>query len=202
MIPYASQTSGPNLRLIQAAGWRQMVSPDTARENGTNPPTMFALDNGAWPAFVHSRPWDEEAFMRCVDLMGARADFVVVPDVVANREATLAQADVWIAKLAGLPLYLALQDGMEWTDVDPFCSRLAGFFQGGSTDWKLRTMAEWGAYCGARGLRLHVGRVNTARRIRMCHDAGAHSFDGSSVSRFAKMNLRRLDNEVRQGWLF
>jgi len=32
----------------------------------------------------------------------------------------------------------------------------------------------------------HVGRVNTARRIRLCAEAGADSFDGTSVSRYAQ----------------
>jgi len=44
---------------------------------------------------------------------------------------------------------------------------------------------------------LHVGRVNSARRIRLCAMAGADSFDGSSASRLA-VSLRNLDNARNQ----
>jgi hypothetical protein len=46
-------------------------------------------------------------------------------------------------------------------------------------------MAAWAALARAKGAICHVGRVNTARRIHACEAAGAHSFDGSSASRFA-----------------
>ena len=201
MIPYASQTSGPNRRAIEEAGWRQFVSPDTWAKNGV-PTTAFALDNGAWGAFLRGDSWDEGAFLQLVDAFGADADFVVVPDVVTDRDATLRSAETWLPRLEGLRRYLALQDGMTWDDVVPFVADLEGVFVGGTTAWKLSTMAEWGGFCRTRKLKLHVGRVNSVRRIRLCGDAGAHSFDGSVVSRYARVKLKLFDNEVRQRWLF
>jgi hypothetical protein len=201
VTPYASQTSGPNRRAIEAAGWRQFVSPDTVVKNG-RPSTGYALDNGAWGAFLRAQPWDAEAFVRLVDKLGSDADFVVVPDAVTDRVATLERAAEWLPRLEGIPRYLAVQDGMTWTDVDPFATQLAGLFVGGSTAWKLSTMADWGGYARARSLRMHVGRVNSVRRIRLCGDAGADSFDGSVVSRYAQVKLKLFDNEVRQRWLF
>lgn len=47
---------------------------------------------------------------------------------------------------------------------------------------------------------LHVGRVNTKKRIRLCQEAGADSFDGSGVSRFSA-HLPVLDSAVRQSHL-
>ena len=201
MIPYASQTSGPNRRAIEAAGWRQFVSPDTAAKNGT-PTTAYAIDNGAWGAFLRGQPWAEEPFLRLVDELGPRADFVVVPDVVGDRQRTLDLADPWLVRLVGIPRYLALQDGMTWADVDPFVPELAGVSLGGSFDWKWETLAYWGAGARERDLRLHVLRVNSARCIRRCFDAGAASFDGSQVSRYAKVKMRLFNNEMRQRWLF
>jgi hypothetical protein len=90
---------------------------------------------------------------------------------------------------------------MSEADVAPLLGERVGIFVGGSTSWKLETLARWGTLAAARGCHCHVGRVNTARRIRLVADAGAHSFDGSSLTRFAA-NLPRLDNEVRQQWLF
>ena len=43
-------------------------------------------------------------------------------------------------------------------------------------------------------------RVNSARRISICHEAGVDSIDGTSVSRFA-VTIGRLDRAVRQGAL-
>lgn len=201
MIPYASQTSGPNRAAIEAAGWRQFVSPDTRACNGA-PTTAYALDNGAWGSFMRGEPWREEPFTALVDALGELADFIVVPDKVEDRAATVELAKSWLPRLDGYRRYLAVQDGMEWSDVERFVPDLAGIFVGGSTPWKLSTMGQWASRAHGVGLQLHVGRVNTVRRIRLCGDAGADSFDGSSVSRYAKKNLRRLDNEVRQGWLW
>jgi hypothetical protein len=60
-----------------------------------------------------------------------------------------------------------------------------GIFVGGSTAWKIESLILWGRFAAIFGCYLHVGRVNTARRIRLCALAGADSFDGSSASRFA-----------------
>jgi hypothetical protein len=43
----------------------------------------------------------------------------------------------------------------------------------------------------------HVGRVNTARRIRLCAEAGADSFDGTSVTMFS-CTLPLLESARRQ----
>lgn len=201
MIAYASQTSGENRDRLAAAGWRQFVSPDTWEKNG-DPTAAYALDNGAWGAFKNGRPWDWWRFWRCAAVLGWLADFVVVPDVVGNARATLELARVWIRRLAGTTRYLAAQDGMTWEDVAPFARDIAGVFLGGSTGWKLGTMSYWGKVCRANGKRLHVGRVNTGRRIKLCQDAGADSFDGSNASRYARVKLRGLDNVVRQTTLW
>lgn len=53
-------------------------------------------------------------------------------------------------------------------------------------------MEAWGVLARRRNCYFHVGRVNSARRIATCSAAGASSFDGTSVTRFAK-TLPRLD---------
>lgn len=201
MTPYASQTSGPNRELLLRAGWGQFISPDTWAKNG--PPVTFnALDNGAWGSFRRGEEWAEEPFLALTEALGPQSDFVVVPDKVGCGKTTMEMAERWVPQLVGLRLYLAVQDGMHWGDIEHLVPSIRGVFVGGSTPWKLETMADWGAGARARGLKMHVGRVNTAKRIRFCGDAGADSFDGSSASRFARKNLPRLNNEVRQGWLW
>ena len=46
-----------------------------------------------------------------------------------------------------------------------------GIFVGGSTPFKLETMPAWGELAREIGCWLHVGRVNSGRRIRDCHAA-------------------------------
>jgi hypothetical protein len=89
--------------------------------------------------------------------------------------------------------------GVEY--IRPHLADVVGIFVGGSTDWKLATMRQWGALARECRTYCHVGRVNTVRRIRMCQDAGVDSFDGTSASRFA-LTLPRLDDAVKQGHIF
>lgn len=161
----------------------------------------YALDNGAWTAHQAGRPFDVDAFERAVRLMGDDADFVVLPDIVGGGLRSLELSLAWLPKLRHLPLLLPVQDGIEPRDVCDLVSRNVGLFLGGSTQWKLATAAQWGRCAREWRCHLHVGRVNTVRRVAICAAAGAHSFDGSSVTRYSA-NLPRLDNARRQPDMF
>jgi hypothetical protein len=91
---------------------------------------------------------------------------------------------------------LAVQDGMTDADIGCLIGPRVGVFVGGSTEWKEKTIGSWSRLSRERGAWCHVGRVNTHRRIEMCLDGGAHSFDGSSASRFA-VNVPGLDRSRR-----
>lgn len=158
----------------------------------------YALDNGAWTAFQQGETFDVPAFERAVSLLGDGADFVIAPDVVARAEPSLALTREWLPRLSGLRLVLvSVQDGMRFEDVADLLGPRVGVFVGGSTEWKVANIVPWSRWCRARGVYCHIGRVNTVRRIALCHDGGADSFDGSSVSRFA-VTLPRLDRANRQ----
>lgn len=192
MIAYASRTgTRRNLAALRAAGWRLLVS---ARGVLRHEGFRYALDNGAWTAFQEQTPFDSAAFERAVELLGREADWIVVPDKVGDREETLAMSRYWLPRLRGIaPLLFAVQDGMDVRDVPDGC----GVFLGGSTDWKLRTMPGWGAWCRREGRYFHVARVNSGRRISLAKQAGADSIDGSSASRFA-LSLPRLQRGIAQ----
>lgn len=196
MIAYASRTgTRRNLGALREAGWRLMVS---ARGVLRTEGFRYALDNGAWTAHQKGEEFDVKAFERAVSELGAGADFIVAPDIVAGGGASLALSLMWIPELLPIaPVLLAVQDGMTPADVRPVLSERVGIFVGGSTDWKLATMPAWGQLRREVGCHVHIARVNTARRIHLALAAGAHSFDGSGPSRFA-MALRGLDNARRQ----
>src|SRR5690606_19465502 len=84
--------------------------------------------------------------------------WLLVPDVVADRDATIARWREWEPKLRpfGFPLAFAVQDGMTAEDVPADADVI---FVGGTTDWKWRTVWRW---CHDFP-RVHVGRVNGYR---------------------------------------
>jgi hypothetical protein len=199
MIAYASRTgTRRNLMALRAADWRLMVTPACPRTEGFR----YALDNGAWGAFLQGKSWDADAFVRMVVDLGMGADFVVIPDVVGDGRRSLARTRAWLPLLLGRVglLLIAVQDGITPQDVRLFLGANVGLFIGGSTAWKLATLGSWGTLAADIGCYLHVGRVNTQRRIARCHAVGAQSFDGTSVSRFA-ITLAELEPARRQGGL-
>lgn len=147
-----------------------------------------ALDNGAWRAFQQNEPFNETGFLRLIDRSAEDADFVVVPDIVAGGMRSLDFSLSWLPRLSQIrtPL-LPVQDGMDVFTVASVLHEAPnlGIFLGGSTEWKLQTMYEWGVLADIMNRHYHVGRVNTARRIRLCEEAGADSFDGTSATMFS-----------------
>lgn len=200
MIAYASRTgTRRNLAALRDAGWRILVS---ARGVLRNEGFRYALDNGAWTAFTQREPFDVGAFEKALDLMGAEADWVASPDIVGGGMRSLELSESWLPRLMDARLVLIpVQDGLTASDVRPLLCNRVGIFLGGSTEWKLATMREWGELAREVGCYYHVARVNTRRRIEMCSEAGATSFDGSSASRFAA-SLPRLERARCQPSLF
>lgn len=196
MTAYASRTgTRRNLAALRGAGWRLLVSARGVLRHEGFP---YAIDNGAWTAFQKGEPFDVPAFERAVEWGGAEADWMIVPDIVAGGLDSLRYSMEWVPRLSGVcPLLLAVQDGMTPNDVRAVVGPELGIAVGGSTEWKERTVTAWGALARASGAYLHVLRVNTCRRIDLCRDAGADSFDGSSVSRFVR-TLPLLDGARRQ----
>ncbi len=197
LIAYASRTGTKrNLDALRGAGWRLLVSAaGVLRTEGF----QYALDNGAWSAYTHGQPFDERLFGEALRQLGSNADWTVIPDIVAGGPASLDLSLRWMRRvLDETPrALLAVQDGMSAVDVRPWLGERVGIFVGGSTEWKLSTLPEWCELAREVGCWAHVGRVNTKRRIALCHEAGATSFDGTSATRFAK-SLPRLEGARRQ----
>ncbi|WP_244111965.1 hypothetical protein [Burkholderia diffusa] len=201
LVGYASRTgTRRNLDALRAAGWHLLVSAAGVLRTEGMP---YALDNGAWTAYQQGRAFDDDAFMRALDKVGEGAEWIVLPDIVAGGLRSLEYSLTWLERLRGFPrqLLVAVQDGMEIDDVRELLSPVVGIFVGGSTQWKEATTGAWGSVARRRNCYLHVGRVNSVRRIRICAAAGANSIDGTSASRFA-LSLPPLDAASRQVDLF
>jgi hypothetical protein len=203
MIGYASRTgTRRNLDALRGAGWRLLISATGVhRHEGFR----YGIDNGAWTAFQAGEDWDTPAYRGRFEALlithGQDADWIAVPDIVEGGLVSLAVSLRWLEMLReefpAQTFLIPVQDGMCGEDLDPYLDACTGVFVGGSTSWKEQTAHIWGAVCRKHDAWLHIGRVNSRRRIKLCALAGAHSFDGTSVSRFAK-TLPRLDAERRQ----
>jgi hypothetical protein len=143
-------------------------------------PGMWAMDNGAYSGF------DPQSFVGMLERFHGRAGcrFVAAPDVVADAHQTFVQWPFWSRLIRGVGFVPALvaQDGLTVPDV-PW-SELGALFIGGSTEWKLGPQAkELMGHAQARGLWVHVGRVNS--RARIWHFGRlANSWDGGQYSMF------------------
>ena len=186
LIPYSAISCGKqNKKVFSQYPWRWMISPSRPNSNSWKQNCNgYAIDNGAFVYGKRGLPFDEKPFLKDIDAFGEGADFIVIPDVLYNAEETLAIAERWIERLKGYPLLIVAQDGMVRKDLEAFTSRGIGVFIGGSTEFKLGSMTWVADLCNQYKVLCHVGRVNSVKRIALCLQAGAHSFDGSGPARF------------------
>lgn len=148
----------------------------------------FALDNGRFPVWSSGKEWEEPKFWKLLDRaarVGYPPRWLVVPDVVADPQATLKEWDRWVPRLEGYkwPRALAVQDGMtpEWVRGN-FHPAPDVIFIGGTTKWKWKYLKVW---CKSFP-RVHVGRANKERMLWMAHRCGVESSDGTGWWRHNK----------------
>lgn len=137
--------------------------------------------------------------------------FAAAPDVVGDARATLKRSERmldWI-RYAGYPAAFVAQNGLEdldvpWDSFDvlfiggskecqpcgyvcpvadrerdrcPYCLRVLA-------EWKLGPAARWlVAEAKRRGKRVHMGRVNSRKRLLAAHDMGCDTADGTKLTR-------------------
>ena len=207
MIAYATLSTGRSTERMYAAGWGVFLTPEAYAKNrpqfisclSWEPPMPYAIDNGAWSAYLREEPWDERPWKALLVDFGGNADFVVVPDIVAGGLESLGRSKSYLplvhehSELALIPV----QDGMQESDLRPLIGPRVGIFVGGTTEFKEKTLAQWSALCREVGAWCHVGRVNSVRRTFLCSNAQVDSIDGTSVVRFSK-TLGKLDAARRQ----
>lgn len=198
MIIMPSNNSGIRVGYLagkypQRIGW--LISPGGWRTPPSWMPT--ALDNGAFGAFTRGDDFDVVAWQEHIETahQQCQPSWMVVPDVVADREKTLDSWHMWQPILAKqyphTPLAIAVQDGMTPTDIPAEADII---FIGGTTEWKWRNLRSW----TDNFKRVHVARVNTERMLWMAHDAGAESCDGTGWFRGDEQQLAGLHRYLEQ----
>jgi len=148
----------------------------------------WALDNGVFGAWQNGKEWSEEPLYRYLDTYLQWGPlWVVVPDMVGDRDETLRRWEKHAPAIQafGVPLCMAVQDGMSPSDVPPEATII---LVGGSTSWKWRNLRMWADFP-----RVHVGRVNSRRLLEQAEAAGAESCDGTGWFRDPK-RTQELEN--------
>ncbi len=154
----------------------------------------YCADNGV---FGKGYPGEDAWWEWLKTLPPERCRFSVAPDVVGNAQATLAASTPWLPRIRGLgmPAAFVAQVGAEsvgvpWDEFDVL-------FLGGTTEWKLGPHArDLTAQAKARGKEVHMGRVNSAARMRHANAIGCDSADGTFIVFAPDQNLPRV-----LGWL-
>ncbi|MFG2677010.1 hypothetical protein [Streptomyces sp. NPDC048445] len=187
---YLATPSGPDVRTAMTAGLLGcMTTP--AQGNRIPDGALYACDNGkfgkGWPGAAAWFDWLE----RTVTRYGAdRCLWAVAPDIPFDAAGTLAESLPWLPRIRqlGAPAAFAAQDGCEhglipWDDLDVL-------FLAGSTEWKTgRAARQLAAEAINRGKTVHMGRVNSRRRLRLAHEFGCLTADGTYIAFGPDTNL-------------
>lgn len=152
----------------------------------------WSADNGCFHGF------DEE---RCRTMWARLAGwpgclFVVVPDAVSDHAETLRLWQQWRGVVrtvtGGQPVAFVAQNGASEQNV-PW-DELDALFIGGDTAWKLGPEAEHLVRVAKQlGKWVHMGRVNSARRIRYALAIGCDSFDGTKWAKWSEAHRPTAD---------
>jgi hypothetical protein len=155
-----------------------MITPRMGQQPPDGQP--WAADNGR---FNSPHEYSDETYLAWLAKMPAETClFATAPDVVGNAGATLAMSNPMLGPIrrAGYRPALVAQDGLEhltefipWPDFD--C-----LFIGGTTAWKLGpAAAAIAASAKQHGKWVHMGRVNSLKRMRYAESIGCDSADGT-----------------------
>lgn len=167
----------------------------------------MAGDNGCFNGL------DSEAFVVMLNTYReaeVKLDWVTVPDRVEDGDETFRLWGRWqtVVRAFGFRPAMVLQDGMTRFDVHQFDPPV--LFIGGSDDFKLGPLAanltsDW----LEKGRPVHMGRVNTKKRIEYAVRIGCTSCDGTGYSKWPDTNIpkglrwiRRAMDIERQPALF
>lgn len=183
--------------LVRRAMSEQRLGCITTPAQGNRVPdgAWWCADNGkfgnGWPGFDAWYSW----LGRKADRVGReRMLFATAPDVVGDALATMQESLIWLGRVRRLdiPVAFVAQDGCTARTLTPW-GQFDVLFLGGTDEFKLGP--EGAAMCRqahARGVPIHMGRVNSKKRIKYALDLGCRSVDGTYLAFGPVKNLGRL----------
>lgn len=171
----------------------------TTPRSGANIPEgrIWAVDTGC---FASPQDYADEVYLRFLSNRSYARDrclFATAPDVVQDAKATMEVAMPMLPRIrdAGYRASLVAQDGIESMSI-PW-SQIDYLFIGGSTEWKYSDGLRWlVGESRKRGIPVHMGRVNSYKRLAYSAAIGCSTADGTFLAFGPNKNIPRL-----QGWL-
>jgi len=175
-----------------------LVQPDSYGSSAVARWKHWAADNGC---YAKGDDFDPKAWLSWLEALApehrSRCLFATAPDVVGDAVETLLRSLPYLAKVRamGYPAAFVAQDGSEkdpdnlvpWDDVDVL-------FLGGTTEWKLDHYKGGRLAFEAlrRGRRVHMGRVNSKKRLDIADLFGCATADGTFLAFGPTKNLPAL----------
>ncbi len=155
----------------------QLLTPLTRYRRGHD---VFAIDNGCFTSF---REKEFVSLLKREFEYRENALFVCAPDKVGCHKTTIQMFNDYAYLCEGFKIAFVAQDGYEGMpdEVD-------ALFIGGTNAFKDSQLAI-DAVTDAlnKNKHVHIGRINTAPRFLKFNQLGAHTCDGSGVSRYNHM---------------
>ena len=186
MIIYLGNHSSLEFGYLQGKygnmGW--LLSPKSLPKTKLRSFIPVAFDNDAY-SVKEGEAWNEEAWLKMLDKMEkdkVKPAWVLVPDVVGDKRRTLANFFCYRTHISkrDWSVALAVQEGMKPQDIP--CTVDVIFVGGKSSKWKFESLPMWTQAFP----RVHVGRVNSLEKLKLCKELGVESVDGTHWFRFRK----------------
>lgn len=192
---FGNPTASPRVHEAMRTGLIDFI--DTPKQGNKRPVGVaWSADNGC---FGKGYPGDEAwfAWLTANAHDAGTCRFAVAPDVVGDAAATLARSLPWLPKIRalGYPAAFVAQNGLTvescpWGAFDVL-------FIGGDTTFKLGPEARaLIREAKRRGMWVHMGRVNSEKRMRYAQAVGCDSVDGTYLTFGPDVNLPKVI-----GWL-
>lgn len=194
---YLTGAIGPTTKKLAAEGligmMAQPMSAYAAEEIEQYP--WYAADNACFA----SKNFDEAKWLAWLDRMPRdNCLFASAPDIVGDARGTMLRSMPWLPKIRQLGYKAAFvgQNGLEnmvvpWDDFD--CFFIGGEDVVGQKPWKLGFDALGLVQeARARGKWVHMGRVNSEKRLAYAAYIGCDSADGTFLKYAPEHNVGRM----------
>jgi len=169
----------PELAVSQSSYLGLMVSPGRGNSRPVATVRVWAADNGC---FSSARKFREATFLNWLgdlSMHAPRCLFAVAPDVVGDAAGTWERSAPVLPRIRehGYKAAYVAQDGFRPEGVD--WEAFDVLFIGGTTEWKLGMGHQATAWSLEHGKPVHMGRVNSIKRLEWAAGLGCTSADGS-----------------------
>lgn len=166
-----------------------------AQGNRVPPGAYWAADNGkfgkGWPG---TGPWYRWLRAKVAEYGAERCLFATAPDVVGDAEGTLLESWPVLApvRALGIPVAFVAQNGCSAAGLIPW-GEFDVLFLGGDDEFKIGFEGELVARLARlRGVPVHMGRVNSKKRLRLAMQWDCATADGTYLAFGPEKNLARL----------